>query len=90
MRPMPRVIRSAAGCGGRGRLSEPLATQLFDAAAEAFTQGFQVVALTSGLIAAAAAISTAIFLRDVGASSEPESPPLGGAAESAAVADLEP
>ena len=72
-----------------GELSEPLATQLFDAASEAFTQGFQVVALISALIAAAAAIFTAIFLRDVRAGSEPESPPLGGAAESAAVADLE-
>jgi MFS transporter, DHA2 family, multidrug resistance protein len=72
-----------------GELSEPLATQLFDAASEAFTQGFQVVALTSALIAAAAAIFSAIFLRNVRAGSEPESQ-IGCAPESAAVADLEP
>ncbi|HEV2903309.1 MAG TPA: MFS transporter [Gaiellaceae bacterium] len=74
-------------------LGEPLATQLLDAASEAFTVGFQAAALTSAVVAAAAAVFTAVVLRDLRAGSEPEleSQPdrLGGASDSTAVAELE-
>ena len=71
------------------QLTEPMAGQLLDAAFEAFTLGFQAAALASAVVAAAAAVFTAIFLRDVRAEPEPEAPQLGGAGESPSVATLE-
>jgi MFS transporter, DHA2 family, multidrug resistance protein len=54
-----------------GDLPAGLAAQVLDAAREAFTQGFQVVALTSAIIAALAALGVALFLRDVRGPTEP-------------------
>jgi DHA2 family multidrug resistance protein-like MFS transporter len=47
-------------------LPAPLAGELLDVAREAFTQGLQVAALTSAVIAAAMAVLTATALRGVG------------------------
>jgi DHA2 family multidrug resistance protein-like MFS transporter len=57
----------------------PLAAELIDTAREAFTQGLQVAALTSAVVAAGAAILAAVLLRHVRAGSG-----------SAGQADLEP
>jgi DHA2 family multidrug resistance protein-like MFS transporter len=46
-------------------LSDSLANQVLDAAQTAFTQGFQVVALVSAIMAALAAIGVTLFLRQV-------------------------
>jgi DHA2 family multidrug resistance protein-like MFS transporter len=48
-----------------GDLPQALAARVLDAAQEAFTQGLQVVALASAVLAAAAAVLTAILLRQV-------------------------
>jgi thiamine monophosphate synthase len=50
-------------------LPAALAGRVLDAAQEAFTQGLQVVALVSAIIAAAAAVGVAVFLREVKAAS---------------------
>ena len=50
-------------------LPTALAGQVLAAAQEAFTQGLQVVALVSAIIAALAAVGVAVFLRQVRASS---------------------
>jgi MFS transporter, DHA2 family, multidrug resistance protein len=73
------------------QLPEPLAGQVLDAAREAFTQGLQVTALASAVVAAVTAVLAAILLRHVRAGSEPEPVPtqLGGGCASAAVAELE-
>jgi DHA2 family multidrug resistance protein-like MFS transporter len=73
------------------QLPEPLATQVLDAAREAFTQGLQAAALASAVIAAVTAVVAAIGLRHVRARSEPEPVPaqLGAPSASAAVAELE-
>ncbi len=70
-------------------LAEPLSTQLLNAAADAFTLGLQTAALASAVVAAGAAVFTAVFMRglrpapesDSGRSIEP--PPV-------AVGELEP
>jgi MFS transporter, DHA2 family, multidrug resistance protein len=54
------------------QLPEPLAAELLEAAREAFLQGLQVAALTSALVALAAAVLTAILLRHVQAGQEGE------------------
>jgi DHA2 family multidrug resistance protein-like MFS transporter len=54
-----------------GELPEGLAAQVLDAAHEAFTQGFQVVAFTSAVTAALAALGVAVFLREVRGPTEP-------------------
>jgi MFS transporter, DHA2 family, multidrug resistance protein len=54
------------------QLDGPLAAELLDAAREAFTQGLQVAALTSAVVAAITAVLAAILLRKVGAPPEPE------------------
>jgi DHA2 family multidrug resistance protein-like MFS transporter len=53
-------------------LAAGLADQLLTSAREAFTQGFQVVALVSAVIAVLSAIGAALFLRDVRGTAEPE------------------
>jgi MFS transporter, DHA2 family, multidrug resistance protein len=58
------------------QLSEPLAGQLLGAAQEAFTQGFQVAALASAVIAAATAFVAAIGLRHLRARPGPELVPV--------------
>jgi DHA2 family multidrug resistance protein-like MFS transporter len=64
-----------------------LAAGLLDAAREAFTQGLQVAALASAIVAAVAAVLTAVFLRDLRAGAEDES--AGGAPAPAAALELE-
>jgi DHA2 family multidrug resistance protein-like MFS transporter len=54
-------------------LSTPLATQLLDGAREAFTQGMQVAAVSSAVLAAITAVVAAILLRHVRAGSTGES-----------------
>jgi DHA2 family multidrug resistance protein-like MFS transporter len=54
-----------------GELPAGLAAQVLDAAREAFTQGFQVVAFTSAVTAALAALGVAVFLREVRGPTEP-------------------
>jgi DHA2 family multidrug resistance protein-like MFS transporter len=73
------------------QLPAALASQLLDAAGEAFTQGMQVVALVSAVLAAVTAVLAAILLRHVRGGHEPEPVPaqLGGGCASAAVAELE-
>ena len=62
-----------------------LADSLLDAAHQAFTQGFQIVALTSAMLAAIAAVLAAIILRNVGSGRTPQ--PVGEVhVEAAAVA----
>jgi MFS transporter, DHA2 family, multidrug resistance protein len=53
-----------------GDLPAGLAEALLDAAREAFTQGLQVVAFVSAVIAAVATVAVAVFLRNVRAASE--------------------
>jgi MFS transporter, DHA2 family, multidrug resistance protein len=60
-------------------LPSALAGRVLDAAQEAFTQGLQVVALVSAIIAALAAVGVAVFLRQVRAPS-----PADGRAAAAA------
>jgi DHA2 family multidrug resistance protein-like MFS transporter len=55
-----------------GGLTDAAASQVLEAARVAFTQGLQVVALVSAIIAALAAIGVAVFLRQVRAA-PPES-----------------
>jgi MFS transporter, DHA2 family, multidrug resistance protein len=50
-------------------LPAPLATELLDAAREAFTQGLQVAALSSAVVAAVTAVLAAVLLRQVRAGS---------------------
>jgi MFS transporter, DHA2 family, multidrug resistance protein len=50
-----------------GDLSPGLAAQVLDAAREAFTSGFQVVALVSAVLAALSAIGVVALLRNLGA-----------------------
>ncbi|MGH3040465.1 MAG: MFS transporter [Gaiellaceae bacterium] len=59
-----------------GELTNAIAGQVLEAARVAFTQGFQVVAFVSAIIAALAAVGVAVFLRQVRAASpEPAAPP---------------
>ncbi len=64
-------------------LTGALASQVLDAARLAFTQGLQVVALVSAIIAALAATGVMVFLRDVRAASpeQAEAPTAAAAAE---------
>jgi DHA2 family multidrug resistance protein-like MFS transporter len=73
------------------QLPQPVASQVLDAAREAFTQGFQAAALASAVIAAASAVVAARGLRHLRARSEPEPAPapVGGPSASAAVAEIE-
>jgi MFS transporter, DHA2 family, multidrug resistance protein len=64
-------------------LPTALAGQVLAAAQEAFTQGLQVAALVSAIIAALAAVGVAVFLRQVRASS----PELADAQAAAAAAE---
>jgi MFS transporter, DHA2 family, multidrug resistance protein len=62
-------------------LPAALADQVLEAARLAFTQGFQVVALVSAIIAALAAVGVAVFLRQVRAAPhEPAPAPAASAA----------
>jgi DHA2 family multidrug resistance protein-like MFS transporter len=54
------------------QLAGPLAAELLDAAREAFTQGLQVAAFTSAVVAALTAVLALIFLRKMGARPEPD------------------
>jgi MFS transporter, DHA2 family, multidrug resistance protein len=64
-------------------LPAALSDQVLEAARMAFTQGFQVVALVSAIIAALAAVGVAVFLRQVRAAPhEPAGSPTAAAAES--------
>jgi MFS transporter, DHA2 family, multidrug resistance protein len=64
-------------------LPAALSDQVLEAARMAFTQGFQVVALVSAIIAALAAVGVAVFLRQVRAAPhEPAAGPAAAAAES--------
>jgi MFS transporter, DHA2 family, multidrug resistance protein len=61
-------------------LPTAVADQVLEAARLAFTQGFQVVALVSAIIAALAAIGVAVFLREVRAAPhEPTAAPAAAA-----------
>jgi MFS transporter, DHA2 family, multidrug resistance protein len=61
-------------------LPAAVADQVLEAARLAFTQGFQVVALVSAIIAALAAIGVAVFLREVRAAPhEPTAAPAAAA-----------
>jgi DHA2 family multidrug resistance protein-like MFS transporter len=73
------------------QLPESLATQVLDAAREAFTQGMQVAALASAVVAAATAVLTVFLLRNVRGAPEPAAlpAPMGGAGCVSAAADLE-
>jgi DHA2 family multidrug resistance protein-like MFS transporter len=73
------------------QLPEPLAAQVLDAAREAFTQGLQVAAFASAVVAAITALLAAILLRHVrgGYEVEPVPTQLGGGCASVAVAELE-
>jgi MFS transporter, DHA2 family, multidrug resistance protein len=64
-------------------LTDAAAAQVLDAARLAFTQGFQVVALVSAIIAALAAVGVMAFLRGVRAASpeQAEAPTAAAAAE---------
>jgi MFS transporter, DHA2 family, multidrug resistance protein len=53
-------------------LPAPLGAELLDAAREAFTQGLQVAALTSAVVAGVTAILAVVFLRRVRAGAAPE------------------
>jgi MFS transporter, DHA2 family, multidrug resistance protein len=55
-------------------LAEGVAAELLEAAREAFTQGMQVVALVSAIIAALSAVGVAVFLRKVRASAPVSEP----------------
>jgi DHA2 family multidrug resistance protein-like MFS transporter len=60
-----------------GDLGEELGGQVLEVARAAFTQGFQVVALVSALVAALAAVGVAVLLRNVrGPTSESEDAPV--------------
>jgi MFS transporter, DHA2 family, multidrug resistance protein len=59
------------------QLPDPLAGELLDAAREAFTDGLQVAALASAVIAAATAVVAAVLLRRVGAEPHGEHPASG-------------
>ncbi len=62
-------------------LAEGAAAQLLAAAREAFTNGFQVVAFVSAVVAVVSAIGVALFLRDVrGPTRESEEAPVSSAA----------
>lgn len=64
-----------------GELPDDLAGQVLETAREAFTQGFQVVALVSAILAALAAVGVAVFLRQVRAAPhEPADAPAAPAA----------
>jgi DHA2 family multidrug resistance protein-like MFS transporter len=64
-------------------LPAALADQVLEAAQVAFTQGLQVVALVSAIIAALAAVGVAVFLRQVRAAPhEPAGAPAAAAADS--------
>jgi DHA2 family multidrug resistance protein-like MFS transporter len=54
-----------------GDLDAGLASQVLEAAREAFVQGFQVVAYASAVLAALAAAGVAVFLRNVRGPTEP-------------------
>ncbi|HEX2112137.1 MAG TPA: MFS transporter [Gaiellaceae bacterium] len=69
-----------------GELPGAVATQVLDAARAAFTQGLQVVALVSAVLAALAAVGVALFLRQV----KPASPEPGDAPAAAALTTAEP
>jgi MFS transporter, DHA2 family, multidrug resistance protein len=73
--------------GGAVGAADQLPAGLLQAASEAFTQGLQVAALTSAVIAAALAIVAAILLRGVQAGTEPNGQPerAGGAGAGANV-----
>ena len=65
-----------------GGLTDTVAGQVLDAAQAAFTQGLQVVALVSAILAALAAVGVTIFLRRVRAASpEQAGAPAAAAAE---------
>jgi DHA2 family multidrug resistance protein-like MFS transporter len=65
-------------------LPESLGMQLLDVARDAFTQGLQVAAVVSAVLAAATAVIAAVFLRQVrrGAKAEVEAAPAIAAASS--------
>jgi MFS transporter, DHA2 family, multidrug resistance protein len=63
------------------KLPDPLGSELLDAARDAFTQGLQVAALTSAVIAAATAVLAAFLLRRVVADSHGEEQPAAGTEE---------
>jgi MFS transporter, DHA2 family, multidrug resistance protein len=63
------------------KLPDPLGSELLDAARDAFTQGLQVAALTSAVIAAATAVLAAVLLRRVVADSHGEEQPAAGTEE---------
>jgi DHA2 family multidrug resistance protein-like MFS transporter len=65
-----------------GELPAALSDQVLEAARVAFTDGLQVVALVSAIIAALAAIGVAIFLRQVRAAPHEPAAPAAAAAES--------
>jgi MFS transporter, DHA2 family, multidrug resistance protein len=66
------------------RLPDAVASQVLEAARAAFTQGMQVVALVSAIMAALAAVGVAVFLRQVRAASpEPEGAPSAATAVAA-------
>jgi DHA2 family multidrug resistance protein-like MFS transporter len=67
-----------------GDLPGPLAAELLDSAREAFTNGLQLAALTSAVIAAATAVAVAIVLRHVQAGSASEAEAGQGHAEAEA------
>jgi DHA2 family multidrug resistance protein-like MFS transporter len=71
-------------------LPEALASQVLETAQLAFTQGMQVVALVSAIIAALAAVGAAVFLRNVRAATSAEPGGSGEAAVLAAVEAVEP
>jgi len=68
-----------------GRLGDPRAGELLDAAREAFTRGVQVAAIVSPILAIATAIVAAISLREARAGGEPEGE-AEGAVDGAAAA----
>jgi MFS transporter, DHA2 family, multidrug resistance protein len=57
------------------QLGEPLAVELLDAAREAFTQGLQIVAVTSAVVLTVLAVVAALVLRRVPSGSELERQP---------------
>jgi DHA2 family multidrug resistance protein-like MFS transporter len=71
-------------------LSDALARPVLEAARVAFTQGLQVVALVSAIIAALAAIGVAAFLRDVRPAPADGADAPGSAAVAGAVTVAEP
>jgi len=87
-----RTARDTLGgaVAASGELTDALASQVLEAARVAFTQGLQVVALASAIVAALAAIGVAVFLRNVRPTPPESVAAPGAAAASAAVAAADP